>query len=31
MDDINEKEELIGWAVTEFPELIKAEANLGPY
>ncbi len=25
MEDINEKEELIGWAQTEFPDLIKAE------
>ena len=31
MIDINEKEELIGWAQTEFPDLIRAEQLLGPY
>jgi hypothetical protein len=31
MDEINEKEELIGWALSEFPDLIKAESNLIPF
>ncbi len=31
MNDINEKEEYIGWAQTEFPDLLQAEQNLDPY
>jgi hypothetical protein len=31
MKDINEKEELIGWAITEFPKIAEASTNLQPF
>lgn len=31
MESINEKEELLGWSLTEFPKLLEAQNNLKPY
>ena len=31
MTVINQKEDLLGWSMTEFPKLLDAQTNIKPY